>query len=190
MKLLVGLGNPGPQYEMTRHNAGFLVVDQIAETDKLTWSDDSARLGGHIAKGKLFGEPVILLKPMLFMNRSGRSVGAAMRFFKIRPEDTIVFHDDIDVPSGKVKAREGGGHGGHNGIRSIIEETGENAFHRIKLGVGRPSPLVPEHEQEISSWVLGKMTEVELSMLRNEMFDEIQKRLKCILDKDAVRIKS
>jgi PTH1 family peptidyl-tRNA hydrolase len=190
MKLLVGLGNPGPQYETTRHNAGFLMLDLLAEAEKLSWSDDSTRFGGHIAKGKVMGVPAVLLKPMVYMNRSGRSVGAVMRFFKIAAPDMIVFHDDIDVPGGKVKAREGGGHGGHNGIRSIIEETGESAFHRIKIGVGRPNHPGAASEQAVSNWVLGRMTDAELDALQNEMLKDVQVRLKGIFDKDASRNKN
>ena len=136
MKLIVGLGNPGPKYEITRHNAGFLVLDEVAKRFDVGWSGQ--RFQGELAKGNIHGETCVLLKPMTFMNLSGRSVAQALRFFKIDESDLIVLHDDIDVPSGKVKARTGGGHGGHNGIRSIIAETGLKDFFRIKLGVGRP----------------------------------------------------
>lgn len=187
MKLLVGLGNPGPQYEITRHNAGFLMLDCIAEAEKLSWSDETARFGGHLARGRVLGVPVILLKPMVFMNRSGSAVRAVLSFFKVHPSDLVVFHDDIDVPNGKVKAREGGGHGGHNGVRSIIDEVGDSAFHRIKIGVGRPSDSSVQSEQAVSSWVLGKMSESDLGLLQNEMMKEVWIRLKGIFDKDASR---
>ena len=103
MKLLVGLGNPGPKYETTRHNAGFLMLDLLAEDGRMDFQE--SKFNGEMAKGSLLGESVVLLKPTTFMNRSGQSVSAVMRFFKIDIDDVIVLHDDIDVPSGKVKAK-------------------------------------------------------------------------------------
>lgn len=180
MKLIVGLGNPGPQYETTRHNAGFLMVDLIAEEVKATWESGTSKFGGDLAKGSLLGHQCVFLKPMTYMNRSGRPVGEVARFFKIAPSDIIVLHDDIDVPSGKVKAREGGGHGGQNGIRSIIAENGYDNFHRIKLGVGRPPH---PGDAAVTSWVLGRFTEDELAVLNGTMFQEVKVRLKGIFDK-------
>jgi PTH1 family peptidyl-tRNA hydrolase len=174
MKLLVGLGNPGPKYELTRHNAGFLVLDVLASDSKAKWAMDQ-KLHGEVCRGAVLGEPCILLKPMTFMNSSGRSVGSVMRFYKIRPEDVVVFHDDIDVPAGKVRARTGGGHGGHNGIRSIISETGVSDFHRIKLGLGRP----PE-QWDTADWVLQSLTDGELQVLRSDMLNDVYLRLKQI----------
>src|SRR5262245_26288105 len=130
MKLIVGLGNPGPKYETTRHNAGFLMLDLLAEDADISWETGGrSRFGRDMANGTVVGYPCVLLKPMTYMNRSGRSVAEVMRFFKIGPQDVVVLHDDIDVPAGKVKARIGGSHGGHNGIRSIMEETGQSEFH-------------------------------------------------------------
>jgi PTH1 family peptidyl-tRNA hydrolase len=179
MKLIVGLGNPGPKYETTRHNAGFLMVDLLAEDAKVSWEGGANRFGGEIGKGELLGEPCVILKPMTFMNLSGRSVGAVARFFKVEAKDLIVIHDEVDVPPGKVKARVGGGHGGHNGIRSIIEETGLVDFHRIKLGVGRPEGAT---ESGISNWVLGQMTDAELEVLQEGMLKDVKIRLKSIFD--------
>jgi PTH1 family peptidyl-tRNA hydrolase len=182
MKLLVGLGNPGPQYETTRHNAGFLVLDLLAEAAKISW--DGNKFNGEMARGSVLGESCVLFKPMTFMNRSGRPVGDVLRFFKIAPEDMVVLHDDLDVPAGKVKAREGGGHGGHNGIRSIIDETGLAEFHRIKLGIGRPPH---PGEAAVTSWVLGRMTDDELITLQTDLLRETQVRLKGIFDKSATK---
>lgn len=176
MKLLVGLGNPGPKYEMTRHNAGFLVLDIIAAESQSNWTLDQ-KLQGEICKASVLGEPCIFLKPMTFMNLSGRSVGNVMRFFKIKPSDVIVLHDDIDVPAGKVRARSGGSHGGHNGIRSIIAETGASDFHRVKLGLGRP----PE-AWDTADWVLQALTDDEKRILKTDMVKEVYIRLKQIFE--------
>ena len=180
MKLLVGLGNPGPQYETTRHNAGFLMVDLIAEKAGISWEGGTNRFGGEIAKGTVLGQAVALLKPMTFMNLSGRSVGEVMRFFKVPGPEMVVFYDDLDVPAGKVRAREGGGHGGHNGVRSIIDETGIADFHRMKLGIGRP---LHTGEGAVTGKVLGRMSDEELLALQGPMFDETMVRLKGIFDK-------
>ena len=180
MKLLVGLGNPGPKYEVTSHNAGFLLLDVLAADSKTKWTVDQ-KLQGEVCRGSVIGEPCIFLKPMTFMNLSGRSVGSVMRFYKIRPEDVVVFHDDIDVPAGKVRARTGGGHGGHNGIRSIINETGVAEFHRIKLGLGRP----PE-QWDTADWVLQNMSDEELRVLKGDMVKDVYVRLKQIFDQTKV----
>lgn len=175
MRLLIGLGNPGPRYEVTRHNVGFLVVDDIAKRFGVTWSGE--KFLAQCGKGHVLSQECLLLKPMTFMNLSGRSVVQAMRFFKLSPQDIVVLHDDIDVPAGKVKARLGGGHGGHNGIRSIIDEIGSADFHRVKLGVGRPSA---DFKGDVAAWVLGPMTDPELLAVQGSMFDETIIRLENI----------
>ena len=175
MKLLIGLGNPGPKYETTRHNAGFLMLDLIADSAGIGWG--SSKFDAVMGKGQFNGESVVLLKPQTFMNLSGRSVAKAARFFKVAVEDMIVFHDDIDMDYGKVKTRAGGGHGGHNGIRSMIAELGSNNFHRMKLGVGRPTKDAPVG---VSDWVLHPFTDAELLGLQKEMFDAVMLRLKGI----------
>jgi len=177
LKLLVGLGNPGPKYEITRHNAGFLVLDEIAGRHHI--AVDQKKFQGLVNKGRLLGEECIFLKPLTFMNLSGQSVSAAQRFFKIDVADTIVLHDDIDVPFGKVKARTGGGHGGHNGIRSIIAETGTAEFHRIKLGVGRPEQAEGE---TVVSWVLNPFLAEELETVQSTMAEDVLVRLKTIFE--------
>ena len=164
MKLLVGLGNPGPQYETTRHNAGFLILDLIAEQFGLRWE----------------GESCLLLKPLTFMNLSGKSVAACAGFYKLQAPDIVVLHDEIDVPAGKVKAKVGGGAGGHNGIRSIQAETGMDGFHRLKLGVGKPEGATAASRQSVHDWVLGRMTDEELKALQGPMFQEVLVRLKGI----------
>lgn len=177
MKLLVGLGNPGPKYELTRHNAGFLILDLIAVGAKIPWEGGSNKFGGEIAKGTFNGQTCVFLKPMTFMNLSGRSVRAVTSFFKIEPKDVICLHDELDVPAGKVKARVGGGAGGHNGIRSMIEELGSADFHRIKLGIGKPPP-----QWQGADWVLGRFADEELLALQEGMYQEVLVRLKSIFD--------
>ena len=176
MKLLVGLGNPGPRYELTRHNAGFLMLDLIAGCSGGGFATRK-KFEGELARGHLFGQETLFLKPATFMNLSGRSVAQVMGFFRVCPEDMVVLHDDIDVDFARVRARVGGGHGGHNGVRSILQETGCAAFHRLKLGVGRPAP---EDKAGVSHWVLAPFQEEELLALRNEMLEAVMLRLEGI----------
>lgn len=183
MKLLIGLGNPGQRYEMSRHNAGFWMIDAVAKRFNISWDVGATdKFLGELAKGQVLDEACVLLKPMTYMNLSGRSVLKVAQFFKIPSQDWIVLHDDIDVPAGKVRARAGGGHGGHNGIRSIMEESGKDDFQRLKLGVGRPPKLDdgrpmmdvadyvlrPMSAQEVEDYVKASWPDVELRM--KEMF--------------------
>ena len=135
-KLIVGLGNPGPKYQGTRHNAGFMVLDRLAEVIRVTV--DRTKFNGLYGEGNWFGERLVLLKPQAFMNLSGRGVAEASRFFKIVPADIFVIHDDLDLPFGQIRLKEGGGHGGHNGLRSIIADLGSADFLRLRVGIGRP----------------------------------------------------
>lgn len=180
MKLIVGLGNPGPKYEATRHNAGFLMLDVLADEFRVDWQ--GKKFDADIGKGTVYGETCLFMKPLTFMNLSGKSVAKAMRFYKIAPEDVIVIHDDIDLGSAKVKSKAGGGHGGHNGIRSIMAETGQKDFHRIKIGVGRP-----EEEKGcrmgVSDWVLRPMSDAELMEYQQDILKDVLLRLKNILER-------
>ncbi len=135
MLLLVGLGNPDPGYEHNRHNVGFMALDEIA--DRRGFSPARARFQGLAADGRLAGEKVLALKPATFMNESGRSVGEAARYFKIPPEDIIVFHDDLDLAAGKIRVKQGGGHAGHNGLRSLDQHIGKD-YWRVRIGIGHP----------------------------------------------------
>ncbi|KMK66038.1 aminoacyl-tRNA hydrolase [Puniceibacterium sp. IMCC21224] len=135
MKIFVGLGNPGSQHSANRHNIGFMAVDRIADAHGFQpWK---ARFQGHVAEGRLGGDKVLLLKPATFMNLSGQAVGEAMRFYKLEPGDVTVFHDELDLAPGKVRVKVGGGHAGHNGLRSIHGHIGE-AYRRVRLGIGHP----------------------------------------------------
>lgn len=135
MRLFVGLGNPGAKYVHNRHNIGFMAVDRIAADHG--FSPWRGKFQGSVSEGRLGTEKVVLLKPETFMNKSGQSVGEAMRFFKLAPEDVVVFHDEIDLAPGKLRVKTGGGHAGHNGLRSLHAHIGE-AYTRVRMGVGHP----------------------------------------------------
>ncbi len=135
MKLLVGLGNPGDKYKHNRHNIGFLTVDEIAHIHSFgPWKK---RFTAAASEGSISGEKCLALKPMTYMNDSGRSVGEAARFYKIPPEDIIVFHDELDIKPGKIKVKMGGGNAGHNGLKSISAHVG-NDYVRVRMGIGHP----------------------------------------------------
>lgn len=146
MKLFAGLGNPGDKYRANRHNIGFMALDRIAEDHG--FSPFRGKFQGQLSEGTLGGEKVLLLKPETFMNNSGQSVGEAMRFYKLAPEDIVVFHDEIDLAPGKLKVKTGGGHAGHNGLRSLHAHIGE-AYTRVRMGVGHPG-----HKDAVPGYVL------------------------------------
>jgi peptidyl-tRNA hydrolase, PTH1 family len=133
--LVAGLGNPGREYAATRHNVGFMVADELARRLGGSWR---AKFSGDLAEVRLNGLRLALLKPQTFMNESGRSVGAAARFFKVEPEDLLVVHDEVDLEPGRLQARLGGGLAGHNGLRSVAQHLGTPEFGRLRIGVGRP----------------------------------------------------
>ena len=141
MLLIVGLGNPGKKYEKTRHNVGFRVADLLAERWKLDHFDTAFQ--GELGKGNVSGEKILLLKPQTYMNISGASVAACANFHKIPASHVWVLHDDLDLPLGRLRLREGGSSGGHNGVSSIIERLGTPDFIRFRLGIGRPSTPLP-----------------------------------------------
>jgi PTH1 family peptidyl-tRNA hydrolase len=142
MKLLVGLGNPGPQYAGNRHNIGFMALDAIARANGIT--QYRTKHGGMLAEGSIGGEKVILLKPQTFMNRSGDSVQQVAQFYKIAPADIIVLYDELDLAPGKVRVKVGGGNGGHNGLRSIDPQVGLD-YKRVRLGIGHPGKEFVTH---------------------------------------------
>lgn len=154
MKLIAGLGNPTAQYAGTRHNVGFDVIDKLA--DKYNIAVDTLKHKGAYGKGQIEGERVILLKPMTFMNLSGESVRATADYFKIAPEDIIVIYDDINLDVGRLRIREKGSAGGHNGIKNIIAQLGTDAFPRIRIGVGMKPPRM-----DLAAYVLSHFTEEE-----------------------------
>lgn len=148
--LVVGLGNPGAKYESTRHNMGFLVVDKLAQNEKLKFN--KLRFKAWTATWEVGGEKVLLMKPQTYMNLSGEAVGQAARFYKIPADHVLVISDDIALPAGKLRIRAGGSAGGHNGLKNIIQYLGTDRFPRIKVGVGSPQ----QAEHDIADWVTGK----------------------------------
>lgn len=143
-KLIVGLGNPGAEYAATRHNIGFMALDQIAPS--ASWQK---KFQGEIQHAELFTSACLLLKPLTYMNLSGQSVGEALRFYKLTPADVIVIHDDLDLQPGQIKVKQGGGHGGHNGLKSIDAAIGQD-YWRIRLGIGHPG-----NRDAVTPYVLG-----------------------------------
>ena len=137
MKIIAGLGNPGDRYLFTRHNLGFMVADRLALIHNLSFR--RKKFDALLAEGALSGVPVILLKPQTFMNLSGTAIGPLVRFLKTDPADLVVVHDDLDLPFGTLRIKDGGGDGGHKGLQSIIEELGTDAFLRLRLGIGKPA---------------------------------------------------
>lgn len=137
MKLIVGLGNPGPRYEETRHNVGFMVIDQLSRKWDIPLSKQ--KFSGLYGMGTVGGEKVLLLKPLTYMNLSGEAIRPLMDFYKLNNEDIIVIYDDLDLPAGKIRLRQKGSAGGHNGMKSTIQHLGTQAFNRIRIGIDRPT---------------------------------------------------
>jgi PTH1 family peptidyl-tRNA hydrolase len=150
IKLFVGLGNPGPEYEATRHNAGFWWIDALARQLKTSLQSDRA-YHGRVARTSVAGQNVWLLEPQTFMNVSGKSVAALARFFKIQPDEILVVHDELDVVPGEAKLKFGGSHAGHNGLRDIHAQLGTSDYWRLRLGIGHPGV-----KSEVVNWVLRK----------------------------------
>ena len=156
-QLWVGLGNPGAEYAMHRHNVGFMAADLIASEHR--FSPWKSKFQGLVAEGHIGQEKILLLKPATFMNESGRSVGEAMRFYKLEMTDVTVFYDELDLAPLKVKVRVGGGAAGHNGIRSTMAHIGED-FRRVRLGIGHPG-----HKDRVTGHVLGNYAKAEMDDL-------------------------
>ena len=150
LRLIVGLGNPGPEHARTRHNAGFRLVDALADAQGVRFGLES-KLFGETARVQIGGRPVWLLRPSTFMNLSGKSVAAALRYWKIEPEQALLAHDELDLPPGVARLKFDGGHGGQNGLRDTIRLLGHGRFHRLRIGIGNPG-----HKDRVVSWVLGR----------------------------------
>jgi PTH1 family peptidyl-tRNA hydrolase len=148
MLLLVGLGNPGRDHAGNRHNVGFMAADEIVRRHGLALPRARSRPGGMFSEGRIAGEQVIVLKPLTWMNLSGQAVGEAMRYWKLGPADVTVIHDDLDLAPGKVRIKRGGGHGGHNGLRSIDAHIGPD-YRRVRVGIGHPGD-----RDAVTGWVL------------------------------------
>ncbi len=160
MKLVAGLGNPGKEYESTPHNVGFQVIDYL--TEHLEISGVQSKFRSKICRASISGELCLFIKPQTFMNKSGEAVAEFVNFYKIPLEKIVIISDDIDLPPGRVRFRDEGGHGGHNGLRSIIESLGNVNFHRIRFGVGRP-----KNKDNVVGHVLGRWSDKEKKLTKS-----------------------
>lgn len=181
MLLLVGLGNPGKGYKKNRHNIGFLAIDKIA--DRYGFSAPRQQFHGEVREGRIADQKILLLKPSTFMNRSGLAVGEAARFFKLEPSSIIVFCDEIDLAPGRIKAKLGGGHAGHNGLRDIIAQIGPQ-FHRVRMGVGHPG-----NKELVSPHVLSDFSKDEQCWLV-PLLDSVAEATPWLVEADSARFLS
>ncbi len=175
MLLFVGLGNPGPDYAANRHNIGFMAVDAIVR--RHSFSPWRAKFHGEVCEGTIAGEKVVALKPMTYMNDSGRSVAACATFYKIESKDFVVFHDELDLDPGRLKVKIGGGHAGHNGLRSIQAHLGPD-FRRIRLGIGHPGA-----KDRVTGWVLGNFAKVDRDWLE-PLLDDVAAAADRLVERD------
>ncbi|MFA6424056.1 MAG: aminoacyl-tRNA hydrolase [Candidatus Magasanikbacteria bacterium] len=180
MKLIIGLGNPGKEFEYTRHNAGWLALDKLIESEKLT-SKKSSKLQAEISDFKVGRNKVILAKPQTFMNNSGTAVHTMINYYRLTAKDIVVVHDDKDIPTGEIRVQTNRGPAGHNGIKSIIEQIGTQDFTRIRIGVG-PTPDSKEKIDVISNFVLNKFSKEEIKILQTALDNAVTeiKRLSAV----------
>jgi len=168
IRLIVGLGNPGPEYEQTRHNAGFWLVDNLANSLPQCRLQREARYNALLARTRIAGQETWLLEPQTFMNRSGQAVGALARFYKIAPEEVLVVHDELDLPPGAAKIKKAGSSGGHNGLKDITAALGTQEYWRLRLGIGHPRAL--NLQQAVVDFVLHRPRKDEQALI-NEAID-------------------
>ncbi len=181
IKLIVGLGNPGGDYRGTRHNAGADFVEELARQCNAPLQADS-KFYGMTGRATLSGHDLRLLIPTTFMNRSGQAVAAMASFYKVAPEEILIAHDELDIPPGTARFKQGGGHGGHNGLRDIVPALGNsNNFHRLRLGIGHPG-----HASKVTGYVLGKPSQVDRTRI-DASIDEAVSALPLLLDGDATK---
>ncbi len=180
IKLIVGLGNPGPEYEDTRHNAGFWLLDQLAQQWHSHWQDDRKFFGHLIRSTRPSGE-ICLLKPQTYMNLSGQAVQAVASFYKIQPQEILVIHDELDLEPGRIKFKLGGGNGGHNGLKDIQARLGSPDFYRLRLGIGHPGD-----RNEVVNYVLKKPRREEKELIE----DAIDKSIATLPDILAGKIEA
>ena len=175
LKLIVGLANPGPEYQLTRHNAGAWLVEVLARRFHLDLTPD-IKFFGSTARLPAPHSETRLLIPSTFMNRSGKAVGALANFYKLSADEILVVHDELDLPPGVAKYKTGGGHGGHNGLKDIIAALGnDNSFHRLRIGIGHPG-----HRDKVTGYVLGKAPQTE-QLLMNAIIDEATRSIDMVL---------
>lgn len=183
MKLVVGLGNPGPKYETTRHNVGFLALDRLVDRWRAT--GPATRGEAEVYEASFAGEKVMLVKPQTFMNLSGKAIAPLFQFYKCEPKDLVVLHDEVDLKSLQLRLKTGGGTAGHNGLKSIDASLGsaKTGYHRVRIGVGRPEV---GSLMSTADYVLGRFTDVELSAL-DKIFDQTADAVEMLLRGDALR---
>ena len=163
IRLIVGLGNPGPEYEQTRHNAGFWLVDKLADGTARCRLVRESRYNALVGKSVIAGQEVWLLEPQTYMNRSGQSVGALARFYKIAPDEVLVVHDELDLPPGAAKVKKGGSSGGHNGLKDITAALGTQDYWRLRLGIGHPRDV--NLPQPVADYVLHRARKEEQALI-------------------------
>ena len=176
--IVVGLGNPGPKYDWTRHNVGFLVVDELA--DRANIPVQRVKYKALTNTTKLGGKSVLLMKPVTYMNLSGEAVGQAARFYKVPPERVLVISDDVSLPQGKLRIRRSGSAGGHNGLKNIIAHLGTDQFPRLRIGVGSK----PHPDYDLAAWVLSDFSPSELSLL-SDLFPVACLGIECLVSGDV-----
>lgn len=184
IRLVVGLGNPGAEYEKTRHNAGFWLVDELAWQYKAPLRTEG-KYSGDVSRAVLPGGDLWLLKPMTYMNLSGQAVGALARFYKIAPEEILVVHDELDLPPGAARFKQGGGHGGHNGLKDIIAKLGSPNFWRLRIGIGHPGD-----RNEVANFVLKKARAEEQQAIDDAIAKAMQVMPQAIAGDMAVAMKT
>ncbi|HYO55177.1 aminoacyl-tRNA hydrolase [Archangium sp.] len=161
MKLICGLGNPGREYERHRHNIGFMVVEALLSRARAELNHE--KFQARVGQGTLGGEKVLFLEPQTYMNLSGRSVAEAARFYKVAVEDTLVIHDELDMPFGRLQLKAGGGSGGHNGLKSTVSSLGADGFIRLRFGIGKPQG--PNAKERVAGYVLSNFDDAERRQL-------------------------
>lgn len=176
MKIIAGLGNPGPKYAANRHNIGFMAVDALYR--KHAFGPWSRKFKAEISEGEIAGEKVLLMKPQTFMNLSGEAVGEAMRFYKLSPADIIAIHDELDLPAGKARLKTGGGHGGHNGLKSLDAHCGRD-YKRLRLGIGHPGA-----KELVHNHVLGDFSKADQAWL-DPLLDDIALNAELLFEGDG-----
>ena len=179
MQLFVGLGNPGAQHALNRHNIGFMAIDALA--DRWSFGPWKSRFQGQLCEGRIGTQKILLLKPHTYMNDSGRSVGEAMRFFKLTPADVTAFYDELDLEPGRVRVRIGGGAAGHNGIRSMTQHIGAD-FRRVRLGIGHPG-----HKDRVTGHVLGNFSKAEMDGWLPDLLGVVADEANWLADGDDAR---
>ena len=177
MKLFVGLGNPGTKYQSNRHNVGFMILDKLAAD--YAFDGWKSKAGAQITSGRIGFEKIIALKPQSFMNKSGLPVAEAARFYKVAPEDIYVFHDEIDIGEGRLRVKQGGGHGGHNGLRDIDRHIGKD-YWRVRIGVGRPHA-----KEDVHKWVLNDFSRHDKTLWLTDLLEALSKEAELLAQGDC-----